>query len=97
MELSGKDLCRIRQRLVDVHAEINGINKIVAFCKKWQKRIEHQLEDDIWSENCEEELDIIKEMLGFCHKRLDELNDEINNIHGQLSRYKHGDYEEGGE
>lgn len=97
MGFDGSDLSRLSQRLIDDKAEIEGIKKIVAFCKKWQKRIEHQLEDDIWSENAEEELDIIKEMLGFCHKRLDELNDELNDIRGQLSRYNHGDYEEGGE
>ncbi len=93
MGFDGSDLSRLSQRLIDDKAEIEGIKKIVAFCKKWQKRIEHQLEDDIWSENCEEELDIIKEMLGFCHKRLDELNDELNDIRKQLLRYNHGDYD----
>ena len=61
-------------------AEIKGIKKIIEYCQKWQKRIEHQLEDDIWSENAEEELDIINEMLAFCHKRLDEMKEEVDDI-----------------
>ncbi len=80
-------------KLRELKTEVAGIKKIIAFCKKWQKRIEHQLEDDIWSENCEEELDIIKEMLAFCHKRLDEINKEVDDISGHLSRYNHGDYD----
>lgn len=64
---------------VDVlRAEIKGIKKIIDYCKKWQKRIEHQLEDDIWSERAEEDLEILKEMLAFCHKRLDEIKEEVN-------------------
>jgi hypothetical protein len=66
--------------LHELKAEIAGIEKIVDFCKKWQKRIEHQLEDDIWSENCEEELDIIHEMMSFCNKRLDEIKEEVDDI-----------------
>lgn len=84
-------------KLNEFRAEIKGIKKIIDYCKKWQKRIEHQAEDDIWTENAEEELGIINEMLTFCHKRLDEMNDELNDIRGLLSRYNHGDYEEGGE
>lgn len=61
-------------------AEIKGIKKIINYCKKWQKRIEHQLEDDIWSENAEEELDIINEMVGFCRSRLDEIEKEVDDI-----------------
>jgi hypothetical protein len=66
---------------IDVlRAEIKGIKKIIDYCKKWQKRIEHQLEDDIWSENAEEELDIINEMIAFCRSRLDEIKEEVDDI-----------------
>lgn len=61
-------------------AEIKGIKKIIAYCKKWQKRIEHQAEDDIWTENAEEELEIINEMVGFCRSRLDEIEKEVDDI-----------------
>ena len=80
MGFDGSDLSRLSQKLIDNKAEIEGIKKIVAFCKKWQKRIEHQLEDDIWSEHAEEELDIINEMLTFCRSRLDEIKEEVNDI-----------------
>jgi hypothetical protein len=63
-----------------LRAELKRINKIINYCKKWQKRIEHQLEDDIWTENAEEELEIINEMVGFCRSRLDEIKEEVNDI-----------------
>lgn len=101
-EMSGKDLCRIRQRLVDGQAEINGINKILDYCSNWADRLELEMKDtdDIWRRGLNvigEEFAIIDEMVKFCHKRIDELKDELNDIRGQLSRYNHGDYEEGGE
>ena len=68
-------------KLNEFRAEIKGIKKIIDYCKKWQKRIKHQVEDDIWTENAEEELEIIKEMFAFCHKRLDEIKKEVDDIY----------------
>ena len=71
----------MKSNKVDIlRAEIKGIKKIIYYCKKWQKRIEHQLEDNIWTENAEEELEIINEMLAFCRSRLDKTKEEVNDI-----------------
>ena len=101
-EMNGKDLCRLRQKLVDAKAEIDGINKILDYCSNWVDRLELEMQDtdDIWRRGLDvigEEFAIIDEMVGFCHKRIDELKVELNDICGWLSRYDHGDYEEGGE
>ena len=99
-EMSGKDFCRLRQRLIDDKAEIDGINKILDYCSNWTDRLELEINNDIYSRGMDvigEEFAIIDEMVGYCHKRIDELKDELNDIRGQLSRYNHGDYEEGGE
>ena len=101
-EMSGKDFCRIRQKLIDGDAEIKGIKKILDYCSNWTDRLELELKDtdDIWRRGLDvigEEFAIIDEMVKFCYKRINELNDELNDIRGQLSRYNHGDYEEEGE
>ena len=99
-EMSGKDFCRIRQKLIDNKAEIDGINKILDYCSNWTDRLELEINNDIYSRGMDvigEEFAIIDQMVDFCHKRIDELKDELNDIRGQLSRYDHGDYEEGGE
>ena len=97
IELNGNDLCIVRQRLIDAHAEIKGIKKIMDYCSNWTDRLEMELRDtdDIWRRGMdviEEEFFIIDEMMKYCQKRIDELNDELNDIRGQLSRYNHGDY-----
>lgn len=102
MGFDGSDLSRLRQKLIDCKAEIDGINKIHDYCGNWADRLEMELKDtdDIWRRGLDvirEEFAIIDEMMRFCHKRIDELNDELNDIRGQLSRYNHGDYEEGSE
>lgn len=101
-EMSGKNLCRIRQRLIDGQAEINGINKILNYCSNWTDRLELEMQDtdDICRRGFDvigEEYAIIDEMVNYCNKRIDELKDELNDIRGWISRYNHGDYEEGGE
>ena len=98
MGYDGSDLIRIRQRLIDANAEIKGIEKIIDYCNNWDDRLETEMEDkdDIWSRGMDaigEEFAIIDEMVRYCHKRIDELNYELNDIRGQLSRYNHGDYE----
>lgn len=100
--MSGKDFCRLRQRLVDAKAEIDGINKILDYCSNWTNRLELEMRDtdDIWRRGMDvigEEFAIINQMVGFCHKRIDELSIELSDIRGWLSRYDHGNYEEGGE
>lgn len=104
MGFDGSDLGRLSQRLVDCKAEINGINKILDYCSNWTDRLELEMDGYLHHNNCGRGLDvigeefaIIDEMVKFCHKRIDELKDELNDIRGQLSRYNHGDYEEGGE
>lgn len=99
-EMSGKDFCRLRQRLVDDKAEIAGIGKILDYCSNWTDRLELEMQDD----NCGRSMDVIGEefaivdqMVTFCNKRMGELDVELNDIRGQLSRYNHGDYDEGGE
>ncbi len=95
MGFDGSDLSRINQKLIDCKAEINGINKILDYCGNWADRLEYDI-DDNWRRGLDvigEEFAIINEMVGYCHKRLDELHDELNDIRGQLSRYNHGDYE----
>lgn len=102
MGFDGSDLSRISQRIIDGQAEIDGINKILDYCSNWADRLELEMKDtdDIWRRGLDvigEEFAIINEMVGYCRKRIDELKDELNDIRGQMSRYDHGDYEEGGE
>lgn len=98
MGFDGSDLSRLNQRLVDAKAEINGINKILDYCSNWADRLELEMKDtdEIWSRGMDvigEEFAIIDEMVNYCHKRIDELKDELNDICGWLSRYDHGDYD----
>ena len=102
MGFDESDLNRIWRKFIDDKAEIDGINKILDYCNNWVDRLELELKgtDDIWRRGLDvigEEFAIINEMVGYCHKRIGELHDELNDIRGQLSRYNHGDYEEGGE
>ena len=102
MGFDGSDLSRLRHRLSDYKAEMDGIRKILDYCSNWTDRLELEMRDtdDIWRRGLDvigEEFAIIDDMVNYCHKRIDELNDELNDIRGWLSRYDHGDYEEGGE
>lgn len=97
MGFEGSDLSMVRKKLIDAEAEIKGIKKIMDYCGNWADRLEMELEDtdDIWRRGLDvigEEFAIIDEMIRYCLKRIDELNDELNDIRGQLSRYNHGDY-----
>ena len=102
MGFDGSDLNRIRQKLVDGDAEIKGIKKILDYCSNWTDRLELEMQDtdDIWRRGLDvigEEFAIIDQMVTFCNKRMGELDVELSDIRGQLSRYNHGDYKEGGE
>ena len=107
MELNGKDLCRIRQRLIDGEAEIGGINKILNYCSNWADRLELEMDAHKTSklknvicapgsfrgmDVIGEEFAIIEEMVGYCNKRIGELQDELNDIRGQLLSYNYGEY-----
>lgn len=100
----GFDLNRLRQRLADYKAEMDGIRKILDYCCNWTDRLELEMNGYLYYNNCGrgmdvigEEFAIIDQMVTFCNKRMGELDDELTDIRGQLSRYDHGDYEEGGE
>lgn len=100
MGFDGSDLNRLRQRLADYKAEMDGIRKILDYCCNWTDRLELEMSNDTCSRGMDvigEEFAIIDKMVTFCNKRMGELDDELNDIRGQLSRYNHGDYEEGGE
>jgi chromosome segregation ATPase len=95
-------LDELNKRLIDCKEEINDINKILDYCSNWTDRLELEMSNtnDILRRGLDvigEEYTIIDEMVNLCNNRIDELKHELTDIRGWLSRYGHGDYDEGGE
>ena len=94
----------LNKRLIDCKEEINDINKILDYCSNWTDRLEIEMNGYLHYNNCGRGMDVIGEefaiidkMVTFCNKRMGELDVELNDIRGWLSRYNHGDYKEGDE